>query len=305
MSCDPTSSDFDPMLALYSDEAPDKLESTATVYDNIAVFEASLKRKDKNDPKKKPSRAEKSFSQRKKIAAEVQNRDLSKLKEMMERRKRNDKESKGIDGEKEVTPTMPKKKKKLSNIFIIMEKLAVGPMSLLYKITKEHLRCHVYTRNFAGLRGILIGFVVAFDRYMNLAMVDVDETFALSPSGKVVDHQKKITIAQLTKAVEDVKLHGVSETYKDAVTSNYRHGATTGVAFTKPSHKVVDAAKDHHHNSRSNDSRTNCLVKRFNALKPPNSLQRKFSGGEAELYHRHINHLYVRGDSIVLISLPP
>ena len=31
------------------------------------------------------------------------------------------------------------------------------------------------------------------------AMVDVDETFALSPSGKVVDHQKKITIAQVSK----------------------------------------------------------------------------------------------------------
>lgn len=46
MSEQPTSSDFNPLLALYSiDSEP---QSDAKVYDNIAVFEANLKRKNEN-----------------------------------------------------------------------------------------------------------------------------------------------------------------------------------------------------------------------------------------------------------------
>ena len=45
-------------------------------------------------------------------------------------------------------------------------------------------------------------------------------------------------------------------------------------------------------------------VKRYNTRNPPNSSLQTFHGGNPQLYHRHINNLYVRGDSVILISLP-
>ena len=46
MSCDPTSEDFNPLLALYPAD-PSTSNPDVKVYDNVAVFEANMKRKEK------------------------------------------------------------------------------------------------------------------------------------------------------------------------------------------------------------------------------------------------------------------
>ena len=51
MSTDPTSPDFDPLLALYSSEDPPFVEGVK-VYDNVAVFEANVNRSEKNEKAK-------------------------------------------------------------------------------------------------------------------------------------------------------------------------------------------------------------------------------------------------------------
>ena len=292
MSTKPTSDEFDPLLALNSTI---KSSENVKVYDNIAVFEANMTRKDATETPQVSRQKEKSFSQRKRIATEVKNRDVSKLKELMEIRKKMDEES--GKPTKKVEKSSSKQRPPFSNLFTVMEKLSVGPLSLLYKITKECLRCRVYTRHFSGLRGVLVGFVVAFDRYMNLAMVDIDETFIICPRGDVANHQKKLSTSQLEKALKHIEKHGI-ETNKHSLASSIPHHHVTGVVKQKSSVSTVFRKQS----SKAED--TDFLVKRFDNLHiPPSEEAQTFHRGSPQLYHRHVNNLYVRGDSVVLLQL--
>nr|XP_039265187.1 U7 snRNA-associated Sm-like protein LSm11 [Styela clava] len=294
MSTDPTSSDFDPLLALYSSDNEPQT-SDVKVFDNIAMFEGSLKRqqhseKTKNAPGSS-KRSQKSFSQRKRMEEEARNRDLRKLKEFMEMRKKIDRGEKPED-EKPEKKVRSQRTRTRKTLFTSMEKLSEGPYSLIHRIVREHLRCNVYVRDFCGLRGVCSGYVVAFDRFTNLAMVDVDETFRKPPLGKVADHQKQLTVASLMDAMKNISLGNTSSKvtqFKKTV----QHRATTGV-------QIVATASDKKKPSTElpSSSETKIKVVGKDYFKPE-----VFHGGTPQLYHRHLDNLFVRGDSIVLVSL--
>ena len=48
---------------------------------------------------------------------------------------------------------------------------------LLRRALNEHQRIEVLTRDCRGIYGILIGWLIVFDKHMNLIMSDVDEVF--------------------------------------------------------------------------------------------------------------------------------
>nr|CAB3263559.1 U7 snRNA-associated Sm-like protein LSm11 [Phallusia mammillata] len=285
MSTDPTSSNFDPLKALYTETK--KKSAEVKVYDNVATFEAKLKRQDtkgKDDTVKKEPKKSKSFSQNKKLIEEAEKRDLSKLKEMMEIRKKMDAAKNEEQGEEAELKVMERKSKLPKNVFTSMKALQLGPMSLLNQLVEKRQRCHVYTRNFVGLRGVLVGFIVAFDRFMNLAMVDIDDTFCTAPLGKVKDHQKPLSVSQLRHALEALKLEN-----KRAADTRGKHRATTGVTVVQKS------------TSSSNISQ-NSKVLKINRIRGKGKPLEVFHGGSPQLYQRHLRQMYVRGDIIVLIT---
>lgn len=55
-----------------------------------------------------------------------------------------------------------------------MEK-AVGPLALLQKFRSGRTRVKIYTRKEHGIRGTVSGFIVAFDKHFNIALVDCIE----------------------------------------------------------------------------------------------------------------------------------
>lgn len=55
--------------------------------------------------------------------------------------------------------------------------IAEGPLGGLVRAKKEKLRVRVWTRREGGVRGVLTGFVEAFDKHWNIALRDVDELF--------------------------------------------------------------------------------------------------------------------------------
>ena len=46
-----------------------------------------------------------------------------------------------------------------------------GPHSLLLKCISERRRVRVWTRRYKGLRSVLAGYLVAFDKHMNMVRV--------------------------------------------------------------------------------------------------------------------------------------
>jgi small nuclear ribonucleoprotein (snRNP)-like protein len=59
----------------------------------------------------------------------------------------------------------------------IHNKSSTDIFDLLRRAVNERRRIEVLTRDCRGIYGILIGWLIVFDRHMNLIMSDVDEVF--------------------------------------------------------------------------------------------------------------------------------
>ncbi|XP_065644429.1 uncharacterized protein LOC101238921 isoform X5 [Hydra vulgaris] len=68
-----------------------------------------------------------------------------------------------------------------------------GPMRVLYDSVKEGHKIKVWIRRYNGLRGVVSGYLIAFDFHMNLAMIDVCETYTIETwmVGQPVRNKKK------------------------------------------------------------------------------------------------------------------
>ncbi|XP_022785698.1 uncharacterized protein LOC111326036 [Stylophora pistillata] len=71
------------------------------------------------------------------------------------------------------------RKKKRMDVIQKMEDLRQGPFRILHTCLTERRRIQVWTRRYKGLRSVLAGYLVAFDKHMNLALFDVDEVYTL------------------------------------------------------------------------------------------------------------------------------
>ena len=72
-----------------------------------------------------------------------------------------------------------------------------GPQSLLSKALKSHRKVAVVTRSFKGIRGICVGFVLAFDRYCNICLIDVCEIWRIPLYGGAFFKEEPLGVSQL------------------------------------------------------------------------------------------------------------
>merc|ERR550519_2017440 len=71
-----------------------------------------------------------------------------------------------------------------------MDEYEDGPLSVLRRAVKDGIRIRVWTRAHVYIRGICSGFLVAYDKHMNLAMTDVDEEFLIPKSTRDAEHER-------------------------------------------------------------------------------------------------------------------
>jgi small nuclear ribonucleoprotein (snRNP)-like protein len=61
----------------------------------------------------------------------------------------------------------------------IMDAVTSGPLLLLKRACADRARVRVVTRHSRGVRGTAVGTLVAFDKYMNLVLRDVEEDYTV------------------------------------------------------------------------------------------------------------------------------
>ncbi|KAK7922579.1 hypothetical protein WMY93_009481 [Mugilogobius chulae] len=182
---DVCSEKFNPLAALYSPTV--KLPfPNAKCLNNLAAYESALKGSRARGAK--PENVEK--RRRKAMKGVVDQERIERLKKLMV--------NNPVSEEGESSGTQRRRRgKPVKNVLTRMPLCQGSPLGELYRFVQERIRVRVHIRTFKGLRGICSGFVVAFDRFWNMAMVDVDETYREPLLGQAFYHEKALTVTRL------------------------------------------------------------------------------------------------------------
>ncbi|XP_009891762.1 PREDICTED: U7 snRNA-associated Sm-like protein LSm11 [Charadrius vociferus] len=72
-----------------------------------------------------------------------------------------------------------------------------SPLGELHRCVRDGVKINVHIRTFKGLRGVCTGFLVAFDKFWNMALTDVDETYRKPVMGKAFYTEPQLTLTRL------------------------------------------------------------------------------------------------------------
>ncbi|NXX82839.1 LSM11 protein, partial [Urocolius indicus] len=72
-----------------------------------------------------------------------------------------------------------------------------SPLGELHRCVQDGVKINVHIRTFKGLRGVCTGFLVAFDKFWNMALTDVDETYRKPVMGKAFYTEPQLTLTRL------------------------------------------------------------------------------------------------------------
>ncbi|KAJ6667857.1 hypothetical protein lerEdw1_016178 [Lerista edwardsae] len=198
-----------------------------------------------------------------------------------------------------------------------------SPLGELHRCVREGVKVNVHVRTFKGLRGVCTGFLVAFDKFWNMALTDVDETYRKPVLGKAFYVEPQLT---LTRLFDRLKLQE----------SSVRKGTDSKVAtdlLSLPYDPRTLGRKSESGRGRSADQRG--AKKHSSKERTRSASLPRASGKEVDLpgrvsqtgglgtggprgrsrkkrrpkvdyqqvFTRHINQIFIRGENVLLVHL--
>ncbi|KAG9334858.1 hypothetical protein JZ751_006427 [Albula glossodonta] len=303
---DVSSVQFDPLLALYSPQIslpfPD-----IKCFNNIAEYESFLKG---GRGRAKPENVEKRLRKARKGVADPER--IERLKKLMVNAEPEEGEGSGS--------RRPRRKQKApKNVLTRMPLHAGSPLGELHRCVQERIRVKVHIRTFKGLRGVCSGFVVAFDKFWNLAMVDVDETFRKPLLGEAIHHERALTVTRLfdkLKLQESTAIRLAERKKADKVDSQETMVTRSDVTGDRPAHLLrrsprkstgpdPKAGRSSHGASERDRGMMGAAVERPGAgtEKQPGEKAAEPRVDYQWVHTRHINQLFIRGENVLLINV--
>ncbi|KAK5865059.1 hypothetical protein PBY51_016253 [Eleginops maclovinus] len=268
-------------------------------FNNVAAYESFLKG---GRGRAKPENVEKKRQKAMKGVADPER--IERLKKLMVNNPVTP------EGESSGAPRR-RKQKPQKNVLTRMPLCKGSPLGELYRCVEEKIRVRVHIRTFKGLRGVCSGFVVAFDKFWNMAMVDVDETYREPLLGEALYHEKALTISRLFEKLrlqespeddEPAKKHGAPETASKHQTANPKSAPKNLSAA-----QLTSRRQDGRTESKLSDAVKIRTDKHKVSLKArgPEVCQKKASQKYGKVHTRHINQLFIRGESVLLVNPQP
>ncbi|KAA0709449.1 U7 snRNA-associated [Triplophysa tibetana] len=283
---DISSDKFDPLLALYSPQVPLPFPKIKC-FNNIAEYESFMKG---GRGRAKPENVEKRL--RKAQKGKVDPERIERLKKLMVNNPVEDGEGSGVK-------RPPRKRKTAKNVLTRMPLHGGSPLGVLNRCVQEKIRVKVHIRTFKGLRGVCSGFVVAFDKFWNLAMVDVDETYRDPLLGEALYHEKALTITRLfekLKVQETAALAAVEK--KEAETSS---GSDPHGSLPRCSEDANKRRTDPKQIQKSPAVLEKDQLGKMTSKVQQTEIKRKVEYGRVQT--RHVNQLFIRGENVLLVNM--
>ncbi|KAM9357299.1 U7 snRNA-associated Sm-like protein LSm11 [Symphorus nematophorus] len=287
---DVCSAKFDPLVALYSPTVPPLPFPNVKCLNNVSAYESLLKG---GRGRAKPENVEKKRQKAMKGVADPER--IERLKKLMV----NKPVSESEQGESSGAQRRGRRQKPQKNVLTRMPLCKGSPLGELYRCVEERIRVKVHIRTFKGLRGVCSGFVVAFDKFWNMAMVDVDETYREPLLGEALYHEKALTI---TRLFEKLKLQESSAGEEPSK----KHEAQEKASKHQPAHRAGERGHSRTESKLSDTVKTK-EDKQKVSLKAqhPEVCQKKDSQSYGKVHTRHINQLFIRGENVILVNPQP
>ncbi|XP_078267359.1 U7 snRNA-associated Sm-like protein LSm11 [Rhinoraja longicauda] len=304
---------FDPYLALYSPQPPPLPYPSVRTFNNVAEYESFLTRRPgcgsgcrSRGPGRASTKGRSSSSRRRRreAAAAPDPERIERLKKLMV--------AETSDDEK---PRPRRRDRAPKNVMTRMALHAGSPLGELYRSVQDRIKISVHIRTFKGLRGVCSGFLVAFDKFWNMALVDVDETFRKPILGKAFYNEPVLTVGRLfdrlrlqeeSKVTEPVsklteQTGCLPKRFVDSGAGSGDSGSLSCATTQETSNSAnppggCDQSKrSFKHTGLEAGSRAGEKQKRKTRGRPKVDYQ--------QVSQRHVKQLFIRGESILLVSL--
>ncbi|MBN3302504.1 LSM11 protein, partial [Amia calva] len=210
-----------------------------------------------------------------------------------------------------------KKARAPKNVLTRMSVHSGSPLGELYRCVQERIRVRVHIRTFKGLRGVCSGFLVAFDKFWNMALVDVDETYRRPLLGEAINHERALTITRLfdrlrlqesgAPVMEGQEKAADGSVAADRMNAPQLRRSPRKRAGTDP--RTVQGSRGSEE-ARGTGSRGLRVAgqghdssAQTEAGVQPRTGQAKPRVDYQQVHTRHINQLFIRGENVLLVNL--
>ncbi|KAM3612361.1 uncharacterized protein V6R79_007381 [Siganus canaliculatus] len=279
---------FDPLMALYSPTVSLPFPNIKC-FNNVSEYESFLKG---GRGRAKPENVEKRRLKAMKGVADPER--IERLKKLMVNNPVTGSEAGESSG------TAPRRRQKAPKNVLTRMPLSKGsPLGELYRCVQERIRVKVHIRTFKGLRGVCSGFVVAFDKFWNMAMVDVDETYREPLLGEAFYHEKALTITRLFEKLK-VQDSAPSDEPPEKPEAQERTSKQQQQQQQQPADLPGKTER-----SREEAELSDAAKAKQGKHKGLQRCQRKGTQMYGRVHTRHINQLFIRGENVLLVNPQP
>ncbi|XP_053148138.1 U7 snRNA-associated Sm-like protein LSm11 [Hemicordylus capensis] len=315
---DVSSPHFDPLLALYSERTPLPYPA-APCFNNLAEYESFQRGLFRASGRQRgaagrSSRPAGSRTRSRGSRAPADPERIQRLRSLMVAKE---------PGRETSERTRSWGRRAPRNVLTRMPLHEGSPLGELHRCVQEGVKVNVHIRTFKGLRGVCTGFLVAFDKFWNMALTDVDETYRKPVLGKAFYVEPQLTLTRLFDRLKlqesSVKKGSESKTVTDlpSLPCDPR-------TFGRKSESVRGRSEERHrtkkHSSRER-TRSSSLPRVFgkevdlpgrisqtegtsaSGTRGRSRKKRRPKVDYQQVFTRHINQIFIRGENVLLVHL--
>ncbi|KAM6470677.1 U7 snRNA-associated Sm-like protein LSm11 [Liasis olivaceus] len=315
---DVSSPRFDPLLALYSERTPLPYPA-APCFNNLAEYESFQRGllRAPGRPRAAAGRSSRSAGTRVRSRAGRAAADPERLQRL-----------RSLMMVKEPRPEAAERarargRRAPRNVLTKMPLHEGSPLGELHRCVRDGVKVNVHIRTFKGLRGVCTGFLVAFDKFWNMALTDVDETYRKPVLGKAFYVEPQLTLTRLFDRLRLqeslVKKEADSKATADLPALPYDprtsgRKSESGRGRSEEEH----GAKKHASRERTRSSslpkvsgRDTDLPSRISPAEEKNTAGKRGRSRKKQrpkvdyqqVFTRHINQIFIRGENVLLVHL--